>query len=209
MMAAGAAAEPAPLTVAQLVLGCGFNKPDPATDQLAVVPHAQAVATVHAALRLGIRALDTAPLYGSGRSEEWIGDALALPPLGVELADLQIWSKVGVVVRRADQPDVAAPPLPLGYGGARASVRDYSRAMARRGLAESLGRLRLPAGLALAGLRVHGPNRSDRVTVSGRMVEAVAVDGTEQALGAEDGILGGLAELRAEGAIGEVGLGLQ
>jgi len=41
------------------------------------IPEAQAVATVHRALELGVTFLDTAPLYGTGQSERYIGRALA------------------------------------------------------------------------------------------------------------------------------------
>jgi D-threo-aldose 1-dehydrogenase len=41
------------------------------------VTEAQAVATVHRALEAGITFLDTAPLYGTGQSERFIGRALA------------------------------------------------------------------------------------------------------------------------------------
>ena len=62
-----------------------------------------------------------------------------------------------VVVRRSDQLFTWQPPLPLGYLGERATIRDYSHAMARRCLTESLVRLRIPH---LVGLRIHGPNRT-------------------------------------------------
>ncbi|MBI3970547.1 MAG: aldo/keto reductase [Chloroflexi bacterium] len=41
------------------------------------IAEAQAVATVHRALDLGITFLDTAPLYGEGQSERYVGRALA------------------------------------------------------------------------------------------------------------------------------------
>lgn len=197
------------LDVDDLILGCGFNKPDPSKPgALEFISRSDAVATVIAALQLGIRQLDTAPLYGTGRSEEFIGDALLEAGLAAT-AGLKVWTKTGVVIRRADafsadDLSVEQPALPLGFTGSRATIRDYSFGMARRGLQESLMRLRLPA---VTGLRVHGPNRLDCVTIDGELHESMAVDGTEQALAA-DGILAGLSALRVEGLIEEVSLGL-
>ena len=144
-----------PLGVGDLMLGCTFQKPD-AEGVLRVVGRTQAVGTVAAALALGVRFIDTAPLYGAGLSEEYIGDALAEAGLGATQG-LRVWSKAGVVVRRSDQLFTWQPPLPLGYLGERATIRDYSHAMARRCLTESLVRLRIPH---LVGLRIHGPNRT-------------------------------------------------
>ncbi len=36
----------------------------------------ESIRTIHAALDLGINLIDTAPIYGFGRSEELVGDAL-------------------------------------------------------------------------------------------------------------------------------------
>lgn len=192
------------LGVDDLILGCGFNKPDPANPEaLAFISRSDAVATVIEALQLGIRQLDTAPLYGVGRSEEYIGDALL--EAGLAATDgLKVWTKVGVVIRSADRLSMENPTLPLGSKGSRATIRDYSFAMARCGLQESLMRLRLPK---VTGLRVHGPNRLDRVTIDGELRESMVVDGTEQALAA-DGILAGLSALQGDGVIEEVSLGL-
>lgn len=192
------------LDVDDLIVGCGFNKPDPTLPgTLAFISRSEAVATVVAALQAGIRQLDTAPLYGAGLSEEYIGDAVVEAGLAATV-DLKVWSKVGVVIRRPDQVSLTQACLPLKYTGERATLRDYSFGMARRSLTESLVRLRIPA---ITGLRVHGPNRQDRVTVGGQLLETMAVDGTEQAL-AIDGVLAGLCQLRSRGVIEDVSLGL-
>ena len=185
------------------MLGCAFNKPDD-DGSLRLVGRTAAVATVSAALRLGVRSIDTAPLYGAGLSEEYIGDALAEAGLGTT-SGLRVWSKSGVVIRRPEQLSISQPPPPVRWAGERAMVRDYSKAMARRCLTESLLRLRLPA---LTGLRIHGPNRTDRVTVEGKVREELTVDGVEQSL-SSDGMLRGLAELRESGDLEEASLGLQ
>ena len=192
------------LSVDDLILGCGFNKPDPARPEaLAFISRSEAVATVLTALQLGIRQLDTAPLYGVGLSEEYIGDALLQAGLDATIG-LKVWTKAGVVIRRAERASLEHAPPPLSFSGERATFRDYSFGMARRGLQESLVRLRLPA---VTGLRVHGPNRKDRVTIGGKLHKPMAVDGTEQTL-ATDGILAGLSALRSDGVIEEVSLGL-
>eukprot|EP01043_Picozoa_sp_COSAG02_P028884 COSAG02_NODE_1773_length_10980_cov_8.196765_2_plen_377_part_00 len=192
------------LGVDDLILGCGFNKPDLAhPEALAFISRPEAVATVLAALQAGIRQLDTAPLYGAGLSEEYVGDALLEAGLDT-MVGLKVWTKVGVVIRRAGRASLDHAPLPLSFTGERATFRDYSFGMAQRGLKESLVRLRLPA---VTGLRVHGPNRQDRVTIGGNLHEPMVVDGTEQAVAA-DGILVGLSALRNEGVIEEVSLGL-
>ena len=194
----------AALTAADLMLGCAFNKPNE-DGSLRLVGRSDAIATVATALRLGVKAIDTAPLYGAGRSEEYIGDALVSAGLGAT-AGLRIWSKAGVVIRRSEQLSMSDPPLPLSYEGTRALIRDYSRPMARRCLVESLVRLRVPA---LTGLRIHGPNRSDRVNVEGQGVrEKMTVSGVEQSL-SDDGMLRGLTDLREAGEIEEASLGLQ
>jgi D-threo-aldose 1-dehydrogenase len=95
----------------------------------------QAVATVLAALNAGVGYLDTAPLYGHGRSEQRVGQALrrwsgARPVLS---------TKVGRIldpVARGDEGDFAyADPLPFR------PRFDYSRDGVRRSLDGSLTRL--------------------------------------------------------------------
>src|SRR5580704_9489634 len=53
----------------------------------------ESIRTIHAALDLGINLIDTAPIYGQGRSEEIVGEALhqAGRRVGVLIA-----SKVGI-----------------------------------------------------------------------------------------------------------------
>jgi len=95
----------------------------------------QAIATVVAALKAGVRYLDTAPLYGHGRSEQRIGEALrswsASRPV--------LSTKVGRVldpVAKGEEGDFAyAEPLPFR------PRFDYSRDGMRRGLEGSLKRL--------------------------------------------------------------------
>ncbi len=55
------------------------------------VSHHEAVAMVTAARRLGVRVIDTAPMYGIGEAEQIVGEALA----GTDIADLILIGKIG------------------------------------------------------------------------------------------------------------------
>src|SRR5438093_13782280 len=52
-----------------------------------------AISTIHAALERGINLIDTAPVYGFGRSEEIVGKALAI---GGRRKRVSIATKVGL-----------------------------------------------------------------------------------------------------------------
>jgi len=79
----------------------------------------EAIATIHAALDDGINLIDTAPVYGFGRSEELVGKALA----GGRREQALIATKVG-----------------LDWGSGKI-LRNSSRARLRRELEDSLRRL--------------------------------------------------------------------
>src|SRR5690606_36044375 len=83
----------------------------------------QAIATIHYALEQGITLYDTAPLYGAGRSEELLGDALS----GVPRGEFVLSTKVGRVLDE----------------GTRTLTFDYSRDGVLRSLEGSLKRLKL------------------------------------------------------------------
>ena len=87
------------LSVSSIGLGCmGFSQAyGPADDE-------ESVRTLHAALELGVRMLDTAMSYGRGHNEELIGRAIAGRREQVVLA-----SKFGIV-RGADGPYVDSRP---------------------------------------------------------------------------------------------------
>lgn len=55
------------------------------------VEHKEAVAMVTAARRLGVRVIDTAPMYGIGEAEQIVGEALA----GTDISDLILIDKIG------------------------------------------------------------------------------------------------------------------
>jgi D-threo-aldose 1-dehydrogenase len=91
------------------------------TAPLAALDEAQAVATVEAAIQHGITLVDTAPMYGSGKSERYVGAALR----GVPRDSYLLSTKVGRVVVD-DQ-----------------WVFDYSKDGVRRSIEDSLRRLGL------------------------------------------------------------------
>lgn len=90
---------------------------------------ANADALVAAAWDDGIRYFDTAPMYGGGRSERWMGRALAAYPRD----DYVLSSKVGRLVRGADDP--------AGPGEDPLWRFDFSTDGIRRSVEESLERL--------------------------------------------------------------------
>lgn len=112
-------------------LGCA-----PLAGLYAEVSDADAEATVHAALDLGMRLFDTAPLYGSGLSEERLGRALR----GVPRDSFEVTTKVGRLL--VADPDGAGDSI---FAGAppRRPVFDFSADGVRRSLAASLERLGL------------------------------------------------------------------
>jgi D-threo-aldose 1-dehydrogenase len=88
---------------------------------------ADAEAAVHAALDRGVRHFDTAPFYGLGQAERWLGSALA----GVPCDTFVVSTKVG--------------RSPVGVDGALRAEFDFSRDSVLRSLEESLTRLGLDA----------------------------------------------------------------
>lgn len=91
--------------------------------RLVGLPQADATATVHAALELGMNHLDTAPFYGFGQSENLSGLALANAP-----APFYISTKIGRLVREDGS-------------GIPTTIFDYTYTGAQRSLDESLKRL--------------------------------------------------------------------
>jgi D-threo-aldose 1-dehydrogenase len=160
--------------VTRFALGCA-----PLAGLFEAVPEERARATIDAAWELGVRAFDTAPHYGAGRSERRVGAALRERPWH----EFVLSTKVGRLL---------VPAAGAGRGGSMFPgeppldrVFDFSRDGVRRSLEESLERL----GLDRVDLvHVHDPDDD--------LSQAIA-----EALPA-------LAELRAEGAIRAVGAGM-
>lgn len=142
------------------------------------VPDEQATATVERAWQLGIRLYDTAPVYGYGRSETRAGRVLARRPRDEFVA----CTKVGRLIEPGgpDKQDIWADPPP-GVG----PRVDYSYRAVRRSVEESLDRLGMDR---VDVLHVHDPEQDFPVAVT----DAYRA----------------LAELRADGTIGAVSIGV-
>jgi D-threo-aldose 1-dehydrogenase len=143
------------------------------------VPEAEAVRTVRRALEMGINLFDTAPLYGHGKSEMRLGQALA----GAERGSYVLATKVGRVllpVKPGDlKPDEFDNPAPFR------PVFDFSYGGVMRSFEESLKRLNLER---IDILHIHDPD-----------------DHYEEAI---QGAYRALAKLRSQGLIGAVGAGM-
>jgi D-threo-aldose 1-dehydrogenase len=136
-------------------------------------------ATLQAAWSAGVRAFDTAPHYGAGLSELRFGEFLATRPRGEYLLS----TKVG----RLLVPPAGPVDDTEGFDGAPrlARVRDYSPDGVRSSLEASLQRL--------------GLERLDLVLIH---------DPDDHARAALDGAYPALAQLRSEGVIRAIGIGM-
>jgi D-threo-aldose 1-dehydrogenase len=121
------------LQVSKLGLGTA-----PLTGKNGSIPEAQSVATIRAALDAGVTLIDTAPLYGAGRSERCVGLALQ----GVPRDSYVLSTKVGRLV----QPDGKV-------------IFDFSRDGVLRSFEQSLERLGLDR---VDVLLVHDPDDNEQ-----------------------------------------------
>jgi D-threo-aldose 1-dehydrogenase len=161
------------LTVTRLGLGSA-----PLGGLFNPVPEAQVHAVVQRAYDLGLRLVDTAPLYGHGNAESRLGDVLSRLPR----TDFVLSTKVGRLLR-AD-----APPEPRGQFKDVPPVNplfDFSYDGVMRSVEESLERLKLDR---VDILHIHDPD-----------------DYEQQAL---DEAYRALDRLRSEGTIDAVGSGM-
>lgn len=114
------------------VLGCaalgGLYRP---------VGEDQAHETLEAAWERGVRVFDTAPHYGVGQSEEYLGAFLRTKPRDA----YTLSTKVGRLL--VDDPDAVDGAEGFYGTPARSRLRDYSAGGVRRSLEESLERLGL------------------------------------------------------------------
>lgn len=142
------------------------------------IPDDQAIAVVRRALSLGLNLLDTAPLYGSGKSELRLGQALA----GVPRDRYVLSSKVGrVLVPTKQDPQVGAFNDPAPYQ----PVFDFSYDGVMRSFEASLNRLGVDR---IDILHIHDPDN--------HWQEAI------------DGAYPALDELRGDGVIRAVSAGM-
>jgi len=148
------------------------------------VPEDAATAVLARAFELGIRLIDTAPLYGFGLAERRIAPALDL----VRRDDFVLSTKVGRTLR-ARRPD---DPLDLAYDGKgplfvdAAALRaefDFSYEAVLRGVEESLGRLGLER---LDIVLIHDPDDHYAQAVDGayRALHRLRDEGVVRAIGA-------------------------
>jgi D-threo-aldose 1-dehydrogenase len=145
------------------------------------VSEVEARAVVRRALELGIRYVDTAPLYGLGTSERLVGEALVDAPR----SSFILSTKVGRLIRERPGEYEALPAGMWHVPDSMKSIFDFSREGIRRSLEESLERLGLDrVDIAL----VHDPDA--------HLEQAIAV------------ALPALAELREEGLVGAIGAGM-
>jgi D-threo-aldose 1-dehydrogenase len=143
---------------------------------------------IAAAYQAGVRYFDTAPRYGTGLSEQRLGDGLH----GLPRDEITISTKVGF---RLD------PPQPARSGRVSVDVAcDFSRDAVLRSLEESCARLRMDRiDIAL----IHDPDyapqdpEGDPDRATGNHFRAVM-----------EGAYPALHELRAAGTVGAVGLGM-
>lgn len=148
-----------------------------------------AVATVRAALGLGVRFFDTAPHYGAGESERRLGLALE----GVPRDDYVLATKVG---RRI--VDASGDPVP-GSASGHDTIADLSRDGVLRSLEASLTRLRTDR---IDLLHLHDPLDVD-AGLAGAMAALVELrdQGVVRAIGVGMGKLPPLIRFTAEAPV--------
>lgn len=157
----------------KLILGCaplgGLYHRDISTERVRAVIHA-------AVLRHGIRNIDTAPWYGTGRSESDIGSILAQDEeLRRVSGSVLLATKAGRVIlpksqvdpadKRAEFGDTCYKIVP-GVNDAVVPVHDYTAAGIAAAVAGSLQRLRVGRnehGARIAELRLHDAENDERV----------------------------------------------
>jgi D-threo-aldose 1-dehydrogenase len=152
-----------------------------------------AIATVHAAAELGIRYIDTAPVYGFGLSETRIGQGMEALPR----AEFIISTKVGYTLVPADpaeqKPGIWDKPPPLR------SEFDFSRDAVLRSIEGSLKRLDMSA---IDMIAIHDPDESLFLKPG---EDPFARSHFKEAM---EGAYPALAELRSQGVIKALGVGM-
>jgi D-threo-aldose 1-dehydrogenase len=162
----------------------------PLGDLFVRVPDEEATAIVRTAIESGMNLVDTAPYYGLGLSEHRVGHALRnLPGDSFVLA-----TKVGRLLRPVQRGEPRADDLWLG-GLAFDPIFDYGYDAILRSHEDSLQRLGLPAVDMVA---IHD---LDPVFAEAHLFE-------ERLRELDRGGARAVAELRASGAVGAVGLGI-
>jgi D-threo-aldose 1-dehydrogenase len=130
------------LLITRLGLGCG-----PLAGLFSDVPESQAVSTIRRALQAGVKFIDTAPLYGLGKSEARVGKALQ----GADRSAFVLATKVG----RMLVPDEKAPQGEYINTPPVRAIFDYSYDAVMRSYEASLRRLNLDR---IDILHIHDPD---------------------------------------------------
>jgi D-threo-aldose 1-dehydrogenase len=155
-------------------------------DYFIQIPESVAGAAIAAAWDAGIRYFDTAPKYGRGLSEHRLGGVLRNHPR----EDFVLSTKVG----RRLVPDDELSGLHDHRGLPFRFVPDLSYEGTRRGIEESLHRL--------------GLSRIDLALIHELEPRVYGLDYPDRFREALDGCYRALADLRAQGAIGAIGAGM-
>ncbi|MCB8882227.1 aldo/keto reductase [Acidisoma cellulosilytica] len=150
-------------------------------------------ATVATAMDVGIRYFDTAPVYGFGLSETRLGEGIRDLPR----QDIVVSSKVGYSLVPIS-PSELKPQLWAEPPAMRADF-DYTRDAVLRGVEESLKRLKTPY---IDMLAIHDPDEAVDV---GAGIDPFSKSHFKAAM---DGAFPTLAELRAQGVIKAIGVGI-
>lgn len=156
----------------------------------AEVTESDARSAVRAALAGGIAYFDTAPLYGHGLSERRLGEALR----ETSRDRFVVSTKVGRLLRPVPgggppSSELFAAPLPFEW------VYDYGRAGTLRSLEESLARL--------------GLDRIDVALIHDVVPRWHGTDYERRFHESMEGAYPALAELRQEGRLGAIGVGVK
>jgi aryl-alcohol dehydrogenase-like predicted oxidoreductase len=120
---------------------------------------ADAIATIHSAVARGVTLIDTAPVYGFGRSEEIVGKALVQGGLRDKV---QIATKVGIDWKDGEP------------------FRNSSRARIRREIEDSLRRLRTDV---IDLYQVHWPDLENPIAETARTIDDLRREGKIRAIG--------------------------
>ena len=164
-------------------IGLGGN---PLGEIYTPVDEPEAVRTLHRAIELGANYVDTAPLYGYGRSERRVGKALSTLPR----CDYLLSTKVGRLLQPVDEPPDPNEIVEASF--------DFSRDGVLRSLEESLERLGLDR---VDILYVHDPDGGVSLHEDFSGQDYYHHQVLDEALPA-------LADLRSQGVIGAVGVGM-
>ena len=157
------------------------------------VSDAEARAVVASALELGIRYVDTAPLYGLGESERRVGDVLRGAPPGT----VTISTKVGRLLRESPGDGERLPAGMWRTGSTLTPVFDFSADGVRRSLDESLERLELDR---VDLVFLHDPDGHLDQAMSDAMPALVELrdEGVVRAIGAGTSDMGSLGRIVTE-----------